>query len=375
MELKKGKFDWVLFLLVAFLLLFSISVVYSSSAAYAEFKFGEYSIFFRTHLRNVILSFLSIIISYKISYQYWKKWAIGLLILSTFLLLVVLIYNNPVKGANRWIDLGLINFQPSELAKFALIVYIAKIISERYEIKDDILVVAFPVFFWIFLFCGLIALQPNFSTSLVFFFISICLLLIGKIRIKYLFNFSVFFLLLGLIYAFSASYRVERISGFLGFIRSTEKSNIVYQTYQALIALGNGGLWGLGPGKSRQSHLFLPESYGDYIFSIVGEEYGFLGIIALFLFFFLILLKIYKISKSCSELFPFLLVSGILISLSTYTIVNAMVNIGLLPATGLPMPFISYGGSAVIIYGLMIGIVLNINKSNKEKAENSLNEY
>lgn len=372
MGLKKGKFDWVLFLLVAFLLLFSISIVYSSSATYAEFKFGEYSIFFRTHFRNVILTFLAIFISYKINYQYWKKWANVLLIFSILLLLIVLFYNNPVKGANRWIDLGFINFQPSELAKFALIIYIAKLISERYELKDDVWLVAFPVFFWVFIICGLIALQPNFSTSLVIFFISFCLLFVSKIRIKYLFNFSFFFMFLGIIYAFSASYRVERISGFLGFIRSAEKSSIVYQTYQALIALGNGGLLGLGPGKSRQSHLYLPESYGDYIFSIIGEEYGFLGILILFLFFFLIFLKIYKISKNCTELFPFLLVSGILISLLTYTIINAMVNIGLLPSTGLPMPFISYGGSAVIIYGLMIGIVLNINKLNKEGESSSL---
>jgi cell division protein FtsW len=364
---RKGHFDWILFLCILFLLLFSLAVVYSSSAAYAEYKFGEYDIFFRSHLRNVVLAFVAMIISYKIDLEFWKKWANGLLYLSLFLLVVVLFYSNPIKGATRWIDLGWVNFQPSEVAKFALMVFIAKIISERYELKDDFWLVPMPIFFWVFIFCGLIALQPNFSSSLIIFLISITIMIISKVKIKYLINFSLFSIIIGLLYSVTASYRINRIVDFWAFLTSSGKNSIAYQTQQALLALGNGGFWGLGPGKSRQSFLFLPESYGDYIFSIIGEEYGFIGTLFLILIICFVLFRIYKITKNCQDLFMFILSSGILIILATYTIVNAFVNIGLLPSTGLPMPFISYGGSAVIVYGIMIGIILRINKETKSK--------
>jgi len=364
---RKGHFDWILFLCILFLLLFSLAVVYSSSAAYAEYKFGEYDIFFRSHLRNVVLAFVAMIISYKIDLEFWKKWANGLLYLSLFLLVVVLFYSNPIKGATRWIDLGWVNFQPSEVAKFALMVYIAKIISERYELKDDFWLVPMPIFFWVFIFCGLIALQPNFSSSLIIFLISITIMIISKVKIKYLINFSLFSIIIGLLYSVTASYRINRILDFWAFLTSSGKNSIAYQTQQALLALGNGGFWGLGPGKSRQSFLFLPESYGDYIFSIIGEEYGFIGTLFLILIICFVLFRIYKIAKNCQDLFMFILSSGILIIIATYTIVNAFVNIGLMPSTGLPMPFISYGGSAVIVYGIMIGIILRINKETKSK--------
>jgi len=364
---RRGHFDWVLFLCILVLLLFSLAVVYSSSAAYAEYKFGEYDVFFRSHLRNVLLAFLAMIIAYKIDLEFWKRWANGLIYFSLFLLVVVLFYSSPVKGATRWIDLGWINFQPSEIAKFALIIYIAKIVSERYELKDDFWLVPMPVFFWILIFCILIALQPNFSSSLIIFVVSIIILFISKVKIKYLLNFSLFSFVIGIIYSVTATYRLNRIVDFWSYFTSSGKNSIAYQTQQALLALGNGGLWGLGPGKSRQSFLFLPESYGDYIFSVIGEEYGFFGTILLILFICFVLSRIYKITQKCSDLYAYILSSGIFIVLSIYTIVNAFVNIGLLPSTGLPMPFISYGGSAVVIYGIMIGIILNINKMNKIK--------
>lgn len=369
MEQENSKgFDWGIFLPVSFILLFSLAAVYSSSASIAEFKFGATDIFFQNQLRNILIAFGIILIFYRIDYRIWRKLAKPLLFLSIFALIAIFFVGTSIKGANRWIDLGFINFQPSELAKFALVVYISRLLEERNELLNEFKYVSFPAFFWTSIVCGLIALQPNFSSSSVVLFVVIALLLIGNVKFKHIFWFGITSICLAGIFAVSAEYRLNRLTSFFNALTSNS-SDVNYQGTQALIAFGNGGFWGLGPGQSRQSQLFLPESYGDFIFAIIGEEYGFLGLFALLLLLSFILYKIYKVAKTAPDRFGFLLASGIFLLISFYTIINAMVNIGFLPTTGLPMPFISYGGSAIIIYGISIGIILNIS-SHKSIVQN-----
>lgn len=354
-----GGFEWGIFLSVSFILLFSLAAVYSSSAAIAEFRFGATDIFFQNQLRNVLIAFATILIFYKIDYHIWKKLAKPLLFLSIAALIAIFFVGVTIKGANRWIDLGFVNFQPSELAKFSLVVYIAKIMDERAELLKEFKYVSFPIFFWTSIICGLIALQPNFSSASVVLFVVISLLLIGIAKFKHIFWFGITSFTLAGIFAISAEYRFNRLVSFFNTL-THNNYDVNYQGNQALIAFGNGGIFGLGPGQSRQSQLFLPESYGDFIFSIIGEEYGFLGLVGLLLIFAFILFKIYRVTKTAPDRFGFFLSSGIFLLISFYTIINAMVNVGFLPTTGLPMPFISYGGSAIIIYGISIGIILNI---------------
>lgn len=362
------EFDWGIFLSVSFILLFSLAAVYSSSASIAEFKFGSTDIFFQNQLRNVLIAFATILIFYKVDYRIWKKLAKPLLFLSIAALIAIFFVGTSIKGANRWIDIGFINFQPSELAKFALVIYISKLLDERSELLTEFKYVSFPVFFWTSIVCGLIALQPNFSSSSIVLFVVISLLLIGRVKFKHIFWFAITSFCFAGIFAISAEYRLNRLISFFNALTSNN-SDVNYQGSQALIAFGNGGFWGLGPGQSRQSQLFLPESYGDFILAIIGEEYGFLGLFGLLLLFSFILYKIYKVAKTAPDRFSFLLASGIFLLISFYTIINAMVNIGFLPTTGLPMPFISYGGSAIIIYGISIGVILNIS-SHKSIAPN-----
>lgn len=357
---KSLKIDWVLFFSVTVLLLFSISAVYSSSAFYAEWKFGEYDVFLHNHLRNVAISFILMIVFSFIDYKKWLTITNFLLYTSTIFLILVLFISVPLKGASRWIDLGFINFQPSEFAKVALILYISKTLFEREHLKDEFLFVPFPIFVWISIVCFLIALQPNFSNAAIIFLISLVILFIGKIRVKYLSLYSLVMVVLGLVYGLSEGYRYKRISEFLDFLSSDGKGQVTYQTNQALIAIGNGGLFGLGPGKTQQGRLFLPESYGDFVFSIIGEEYGFIGLVVVLFVVLIILLRILRIARNSNDLFAFFLSCGVLTMISVYFLVNAFVNIGFLPTTGLPMPFVSYGGSSIVVYCISIGIIQNI---------------
>ncbi|MFW5702035.1 MAG: FtsW/RodA/SpoVE family cell cycle protein, partial [Bacteroidota bacterium] len=151
------------------------------------------------------------------------------------------------------------------------------------------------------------------------------------------------------------------IMAYLGMDPNTiDPESVNYQLRQALIALGNGGLFGTGPGQSRQSNLFLPESYGDFIFSIIGEEYGFIGVLLVIATFVLVFWRGMMVARRAPDDFGYFLAVGILITFAIYVFVNAGVNVGLLPTTGLPMPFVSYGGSAVLIYAMAVGVLLNI---------------
>lgn len=361
MEGEKFKLDWILFFAVTFLLILSVLAVYSSSTFYAEYKFGEYDIFFWNHIRNVVLSFTLMIVISFVDFRKWAKVSFHLLVVSLLFLSILLVVGTTIKGAVRWINFGFFNFQPSELAKFSLILYISKILAERGHLKDEPIFVLLPAIFWTSIVCFLISIQPNFSTSVIIFIISLTLLFIGKIKFKFIIRISLIFLLIGSIFAVTESYRLNRILGFFAFLNDNEAySNHIYQTNQALIAIGNGGIFGLGIGKSQQSKLFLPESYGDYIFSIIAEEYGFFGSVFVLFLILLVLIRICKIAKECRNSFAFYFSTSTFLSIATFSIVNSFVNIGFLPSTGLPMPFISYGGSALMIYCISIGIVQNI---------------
>ena len=161
------------------------------------------------------------------------------------------------------------------------------------------------------------------------------------------------------LYAVSAQYRIDRIVSFFN-LGDISPSVTGYQSQQALIALGNGGVFGLGPGQGRQNHLFLPESYGDFIFSIIGEEYGFVGLVIIFIAFGVIFLRSMLVAKKAPDNFGYFLAIGIVITFALYLVVNAAVNTGLVPTTGVPLPFISYGGTAILIYSAVAGILLNI---------------
>jgi cell division protein FtsW len=214
---------------------------------------------------------------------------------------------------------------------------------------------------WTMLAAGLIAKQPNMSNAGVLVLLAFGVMFIAQLPIKYMLSTGVIALLGGGIYMMTAWYRVQRILAFLGH-ENEHTSRISYQTTQALIALGSGGLAGVGIGQSRQRDFYLPESYGDFIYSIIGEEYGFIGAAFLLIVFAFIMIRGIQIAKHAPDPFGRYVATGITLMIGINTLINALVNSGLMPVTGLPMPFVSYGGTNMIFSAAAVGILLNISK-------------
>ncbi len=362
MKQEKSHIDWYILLSISTLMLFSLAFVYSASASYAESQFGSHDKLFLGHIFRVLLGFFLIIFFAKIDYHIVAKFSKFFLIISILLLIFVLIVGTAEKGASRWIDLGPLRFQPSELAKLSMVLYIPSLIQRKGKYIRDFKLGVLPIMIWTGIVSLLIILQPSLSMTLVILFLSLILMFAGNVRLFHVFTISA----IGLVGAtilvlLKSDYRLNRVIAFFdNSIDATNLESYSYQLKQSLIAFGNGGLLGLGPGGSRQSNLFLPESYGDFIFSVIGEEYGFLGtsiIILIFLFFFW---RGMKVAKNAPDNLGYLISLGITFMIIISVIINAGVNTGLLPTTGMPMPFISYGGTAILIYSSAIGILLNI---------------
>ncbi len=360
MKKNIGHIDWIILIPVVGLMLFSLAFVYSASATIAEVKFGAAEKLFLNHGLRIIIGIIIMLVFAKIDYHYLQKISKPLLYISITLLIVVLFTGEQVKGAARWLSIGGINFQPSEIAKFAMVLHFAVLLTVKQEYIKDFKRGFLPFIIWALVICGLIALQPNFSTMMVVFLIAMSMMFIGNTNLLHLIATSAIGIAIAGVYASLAPYRVARILSFWNFNPAGQFESTSYQLNQALIALGNGGIFGVGPGQNRQSHLFLPESYGDFIFSIVGEEYGFIGLFIILAAFALIFWRGMLIAKKAPDNFGYFLAIGIIITFAIYVFVNAGVNTGILPTTGVPMPFISYGGTAVIFYSAAIGILLNI---------------
>ncbi|NLO20095.1 MAG: FtsW/RodA/SpoVE family cell cycle protein [Ignavibacteria bacterium] len=356
--MEKGHIDWYILLSVVGLMLLSIAFVYSASASIAEARYAHSDVLFINHTIRVLIGLVILFAFAKFDYHKLEKVSFPIILLSILLLIFVYFSNTTLNRTYRWISLGPISFQPSELAKFALVLHFACIISQREELIKNFKYGFLPLMLWTTIIVALIAFQPNFSTAGVIFLIAISLMFIGNVNLIHLFSYSVASFIGIVFFGLSANYRMQRVLSYFG--KSTLSEDISYQVDQAIIAFGNGGLFGLGPGKSRQSHLFLPESYGDFIFSIIGEEYGFIGTFLIIAIFLLIFWRGFKIIRKAPDLFGYLLSAGILLTFAYYMIVSIAVNCGLMPATGLPLPFISYGGTAVFFYSAAMGVLLNI---------------
>ncbi len=369
-----GYIDWIILIPIIALMLFSLSLVYSASASIAEVKFGDAEKLFFNHSIRVFLGIVIIFIFAKIDYHFWAKISIYLITIGILLLVTVLFGGSAIKGASRWISLGPLSFQPSEFAKFAMVIHFANLLNKKQKYIKNFEKGFAPFIMWTLVICILIALQPNFSTMTVIFIIAITMMFIGNTNLLHLGGLLSSGFVVGLIYMVSAEYRLNRLKAFIGMGDSPVHETVNYQLNQALIALGNGGFWGIGTGQSRQSQHFLPESYGDFIFSIVGEEYGFIGLILLLSIFIIMFWRGMIIAKKAPDNLGYFLAVGILMTFAVYVFVNAGVNVGLLPTTGVPMPFVSYGGTAVLFYSAAIGILLNISAQAGINPKNQSNE-
>lgn len=356
-RLQRNHVDlWTLFAVLSLMVL-SLGVVYSASASYAQEKWGESGRLLGSHAVKVLAGFLAMLVFMHIDYHRFSRLTKPALLITAGLLVVTLILGGEVKGASRFLRLGGFGLQPSEFAKYALLFHLSLLVAEKKDritsYKEGLL----PLLTWVGLITVLVLLQPNFSTGAMIFALSLVILFVGRVRLSHLALTVGALLPLLLLYMLSARYRMERILSYLGH---GQQGTMNYQVWQGIIGFGNGGFFGLGPGNSVQRDLFLPESYGDFVFSIVGEEYGLLGTLVFLGLFLLILLRGIRIARNARDEFGRCLALGITVSVTLYALINAAVTLGMLPTTGLPMPFVSYGGSSMLASAIAVGVLLNI---------------
>jgi cell division protein FtsW len=359
MRKEKNHIDLVLFIIVLFLMIMSLGVVYSASSTWSMVKWGESGRLLGRHALKVVAGLVALFLFMHIDYHVYKKVTkIGLFI-AVGLLGLTLLLGGEVNGAVRWMRYGAVGFQPSEFAKYALIFHLCVLIAQKREGITIWKTGYVPMLIWIMAVTGLVLAQPNFSTGAVIFALSMVLLFLGKARLSHLgLTFAMLIPLLAL-FMLQAGYRKTRLLSFLGGGGGAAvRPN--YQLDQGIIGFGNGGLFGLGPGGSRQRDLFLPESYGDFVFSVIGEEYGLIGTLFFLTLFMVICLRGIRIAKHAPDELGRMLAMGITVSVTLYALINAGVTLGMLPTTGLPMPFVSYGGSSLFFSSIAIGVLLNI---------------
>lgn len=354
---EKNHIDASLLFAVMILMALSLGVVYSASAAWAQHKFGASEYLLNSHAFKVLLGLIVLFVGMNVRYDVYQKLTKPVLIAAVVLLVLTLLMGGEVKGASRWLRIGSFGFQPSEFAKFALLFHLCTLLSVKGEAVRELSRGFLPLMVWICAVAGLVLLQPNFSTASMIVVLGMFLLYIGRVRVKHLLGTVAVALAVFSVVAVTKPHVTERLNMFLGNSGGARPN---YQLWQGIIGFGNGGIFGVGPGESRQRDFFLPESYGDFVFSIVGEEYGLVGTMLFLALFVAIMVRGFRIAKYSRDTFGFFLAIGITSTISLYAVVNAGVAIGVLPTTGLPMPFVSYGGSAIVFTSFAIGVLLNI---------------
>jgi cell division protein FtsW len=369
MQKKYNYVDLITLFSVILLMGMSVLAVYSASVGWAMDKKLATEQLLNLHILKVLIALAMMFVAMNVDYHLYQKYTKIILIVAIVLLTLTFVFGFFAKGASRWLRFGGFGLQPSEFAKYALIFHLSTMIVKKDQLIRDFEKGFLPMLVWILFIAGLVMVQPNFSTGAMIIMISFVLIYIGGVRLKH------FLLTLAALspiligFMLSAKYRIARAVSFFdnlpalfsingSFLQQPEH----HQLWQSIIGFGSGGLFGVGIGNSKQRDLFLPESFGDFIFSIVGEEYGLLGTSVFLLLFVLIFVRGFKIARYAQDDYGRILAIGITLSIAIYAFVNAGVTLGLLPTTGLPMPFVSYGGTAVIISGYAVGVLLNISR-------------
>ncbi|MEN8252464.1 MAG: putative lipid II flippase FtsW [Patescibacteria group bacterium] len=361
-----GASDRVLFGVVGILTLFGVLMISSAGIVYADVRFDDPYFFFKRQLIGVVLGFLGLFVFSNIDYHFYRKWALVIFGGALVLLFVVLMpgVGTEAYGANRWIAIGPMSFQPSEFMKLALILYVAawcagkgkKIITDFQDGLMSFLLILGVA-------CFLVLLQPDVGTTAMLGFIAVGMFFLAGARMSHI-GMIAGIGLAGLILLIAmAPYRMARFTTFIN--PENDLQGTGYQIQQALIAIGSGGMFGLGLGHSKQKGLYLPEPVGDSIYAIIAEELGMIGAIAVLVLFVVFALRGLKIAANAPDMFGKLIAGGITVWIVGQAIINIAAITALMPLTGIPLPFISYGGTSIVFTLISVGILLNISKQAK----------
>ena len=357
-----GRIDLPFFLLAMLLLVVGLVTLYSASYATAFDETGN-SAYYVT--RQAVFAVMGVVIIFLISrfnYQKLKLAAFPLLVAAVVLLVLVLVIGTTKNNATRWLRLGPILFQPSEIAKLAVIVCFATLISRFKEKMQTFRYGIIPFVLILAVIAGLVVLEPHISATVIIFAVGAVLMLIGGVKLGW---FVGAFAVLGTAGYFVAS-KMEHVQQRLAVWKDPwiDELGSGFQSIQSLYAIGSGGLLGLGLGNSRQKFYYLPEEFNDYIFAIICEELGFIGAMMILLLFALFIIRGFWLAMHTRDRFGSLLISGIMTMFALQVFLNIAVVTTLITATGISLPFFSYGGTALIIQMAEVGVVLAVSRQN-----------
>jgi cell division protein FtsW len=359
---KKTTPDLILLIITFTLLTVGLIMVYSASAIWADYKFNDSFFFAKRQLLFAGVGIFAMFFIMNVDYWTWRTWSKTLIIVCFILLILVLIpgIGNVRNGSRSWIGVGAFSIQPSEFMKLAMIAFLAKFLSERQKLITSFKLGLLPSLALVFTAFAMIMLQPDLGTGTVMVGTCVAMIFIAGARVSHFVGLGMIGIagFVGLI--ISAPYRIKRITSFLDPWQDPLGSG--FQIIQSLYAIGPGGLFGLGLGQSRQKFFYLPEPQTDFIFAILAEELGFIGGSFILLLFALLLWRGIRIALGAPDLYGAFLAVGIIAMIAIQVMINIGVVTGLMPVTGITLPFLSYGGSSLTLMLAAIGVLLNISR-------------
>lgn len=370
---KKPSFDYILFICTIILVGFGILMVYSASYYSAEITYGEPMFFAKKQIVGAVLGVLALLAFKFIKYDILKKLKWPALIISLVLLASVFIpgFGVTTYGATRWINLRLFTLQPSEIAKFGFVIFAAASLSKNYT-KVKSLIGILPVILSGSIICFLIILEPNMSITICVALTMFIMLIVGGARLRHFLLIGLPMVALAVVLVLIEPYRLKRLLAFLDPWSSAQSEG--FQLVQSLFAVGSGGWFGVGLFKSRQKYLFLPFAESDFIFSIIAEEWGFIGCLILCSIFIIIIARGISIAKNAKDRFGCYLATGITAIIALQFLINIAVVTGSIPPTGLPLPFISAGSTSLVVFMAAVGVLQNIHYQSVKFSQNNIKE-
>ncbi|MEY8762321.1 MULTISPECIES: stage V sporulation protein E [Clostridium] len=362
---RMGSIDFVLFSTIMLLVAIGVVMVYSASSYKAFFdKSTHDSMFFlkRQGLWAVIGTFF-MFLTIKIDYKKIKRYTKLLMVISIVCLLSVFAFES-TNGAQRWVKIGSFGFQPSEIAKYVVVFYMAKSIEAKGGRKiGTLLYGVIPYLLVSGFYAGLVFAEKNLSIAAVIMIVTMIVLYVSGAKIKHMVGVVGLVALAGIAGIIFEPYRMARFTSFINPWADPKGSG--YQLIQSLLAMGSGGIWGVGLGRSRQKCYYIPEPHNDFIFSIIGEELGLIGCTIIIALFVVLVWRGIVIAVKARDTYGTLLATGITSVIAVQAIINIAVVTGSMPVTGVPLPFISYGGSSLVINMIAMGVLLNISRQNE----------
>ncbi len=358
---KKLQPDRILFFVTLVLVGFGIAMVFSSSAIVAKEKFGDPNYFSFKQLIFAALGLAVMFVVMKVDYHKYKQPVVVFSALAIVVaLLVVVFFLAAAANTHRWIQLAGFSIQPSELSKLALIFFLAYFLEKRKGNVNDLKFTLIPVAVIVAFLAGLIVLQPDLGTAISLLVISFVLLFVAGLDLRWIAASAIFALPTFYLLVFRVRYRRERILAFMN--PWEEPLGRGFQIIQSLLSVASGGIAGLGFMEGKQKLFYLPEAHTDFIFAVVGEELGMIGTCALLLLFSIFLWRGVRTSLRAPDLYGFYLGLGITMMVCVQAFINMSVVLGLLPTKGIPLPFLSYGGSSFVVMLAAVGILLNVSQ-------------